>query len=487
MGEPNLAPQVLAGRYLLYDVIAGGGMATVHLARLVGSVGFARTVDIKRLHTHFANQADFRAMFVDEARLAARIVHPTVVQTFDVVEDGDELFIVMEYIHGLPLSRLMATAAKVGGVPVPVAASVMAGVLQGLHAAHEATDENGVPLQIVHRDVSPQNVLVGMDGVARLIDFGVAKAVSQIHTTREGQLKGKLAYMAPEQIRHGKVDRQTDVFSAAVVLWQLLTGRKLFKSSNEGELIYQLLEAPIPPPSELRADVSKKLDAVVLRGLSRDREQRYKTAQQMLLDLESEAPMVTQRAVAEWASSVSEEDLSARTNLISRVSRTSLPDDVMEAALTLSDAAVTLPRELASAPEIETSAVVEKPTVALSAPRLDAPPAVVENAPPRRRWALIAVPAFVVLVVAALAFRSDPPAPALEAASTDLPRVALEAKRRAAAAAAVAEASVPPPVPLSALPTVEPAEKPKPRVIFVPKPAKPAPANPGNAHLYKRE
>ncbi len=314
-------PAVLAGRYELFDVIASGGMATVHFARLHGKVGFARTVAVKRLHPQFAREADFRAMFVDEARVAARVVHPNVAQTLDVVEDGDELFIVMEYIHGLPLSHLMKLAATDGGIPVSVAAHIMGGVLSGLHAAHEAQDETGQPLKVVHRDVSPQNILVGSDGVARLIDFGVAKAVSQIHTTREGQLRGKLAYMAPEQIRQGVIDRQTDIFSASIVLWQCLANRRLFEASNDGELIYQLLEAPVSPPSLHRADVPTALDTLTLRGLERDRSARYQTAREMVLEIEKAAPVISQNAVSEWVQRVAAEPLQERDAVLREVGR----------------------------------------------------------------------------------------------------------------------------------------------------------------------
>ncbi|MFO0567956.1 MAG: serine/threonine-protein kinase [Polyangiaceae bacterium] len=233
----------------MLEVLASGGMATVYLARQRGKAGFARTVAVKRMHPHFATETEFRALFIDEARLAARIVHPNVVQTLDVIEDDNELFIVMEYVRGLPLAQIQKLAGA-DGVPIDVACHVMVGALQGLQAAHQAKDEAGRPLQIVHRDVSPQNILIGSDGVARLIDFGVAKAVSQLHTTR-GRDPRKLA-MAPEQVKGGVVDPQTDVFSAAVVLWQLLAGKRLFVGANDGELIYRVLEHRIAPPSEFR-------------------------------------------------------------------------------------------------------------------------------------------------------------------------------------------------------------------------------------------
>src|SRR5579863_8618035 len=198
-------------------------MATVHIGRLIGPVGFSRTVAIKRLHPQHAKEPDFVSMFLDEARLAARIRHPNVVPTLDVVATEGELFVVMDYVPGESLSRLAAATFAAGArFPLRAVVSIMAGSLHGLHAAHEAKSERGEPLGIVHRDVSPQNILVGIDGVARVLDFGVAKAAGRLHTTREGELKGKLAYMAPEQLETGTLTRQSDVYAAAVVLWETL-------------------------------------------------------------------------------------------------------------------------------------------------------------------------------------------------------------------------------------------------------------------------
>src|SRR5688572_18113877 len=183
----------------MFDEIAAGGMATVHLGRLLGSAGFARTVAIKRLHPALAKDEDFVTMLLDEARLASRIRHPHVVPTLDVIAENDEVLLVMEYVQGESLSRLMR-AVRPAPVPLPIAIAVGIQMLHGLHAAHEAKTEQGQNLHLVHRDVSPQNVLVGIDGIARVLDFGVAKAAHRAQTTREGQIKGKLSYMAPEQL-----------------------------------------------------------------------------------------------------------------------------------------------------------------------------------------------------------------------------------------------------------------------------------------------
>ena len=217
------------GRYLLGEVIASGGMATVHIGELLGPEGFTRTVAIKMPHAAFASDPAFVSMFVDEARIAARVRHRNVVSVLDIVREGDHLFLVMDYIDGAALSRLRDRARSRGAVvPVEIASAIMTGVLQGLHAAHEAMDEHGNPLSIVHRDVSPQNILVGADGVPVVADFGIAKAAGRSQVTRDGQIKGKAKYMSPEQLSGQPVDRRTDVYSASVVLWELLTAEALF-------------------------------------------------------------------------------------------------------------------------------------------------------------------------------------------------------------------------------------------------------------------
>ena len=273
----------VVGRYLLCDEIAAGGMATVHIGRLLGPVGFARTVAIKRLHAHFAKDPEFVAMFMDEARIAARVRHPNVVSTLDIVVLKGEMLVVMEYVHGEPLSRLIRAArATTGrGVPVPIALSVMSGALYGLHAAHDARDDHGAPLGIVHRDVSPQNVLVGQDGIARVVDFGVAKATGRLQSTRDGALKGKLAYMAPEQVASDQVDRRTDVYAASIVLWEMLTGQRLFAADNEVQVLNAVVNAVIPPPSHQAPWLPPEIDALVMKGLCRDPAGRFASAGDM--------------------------------------------------------------------------------------------------------------------------------------------------------------------------------------------------------------
>ncbi len=316
------APRIL-GRYALHGEIAAGGQAAVHLGRQLGAVGFARTVAIKRLHPQYAKDPSFVAMFLDEARLAARIRHPNVVPTLDVVSLDDELFLVMEYVHGESLARLSRHArARDERIPIEVAVGVASHALHGLHAAHEARSERGTPLEIVHRDVSPQNVLVGVDGVGRVLDFGIAKATSRLQVTAEGQLKGKLAYMAPEQLESHDVDRRVDVWAASIVLWEMLTGRRLFTGDHPGRLMKAVLSAPIPRPSEIADDVPPEVEAVVMRGLERDPDARFATAREMAVALEATGWVATQHAIGAWVERVAAASLAERADRIAEIEGT---------------------------------------------------------------------------------------------------------------------------------------------------------------------
>jgi len=311
-GEALGSPVRRVGRYALYREIASGGMATVYVGRQQGQAGFARTVAIKRLHPQFAKEPDFVAMFLDEARLAARIRHPNVVPTLDVVATDGELFLVMEFVQGESLSRLMRASRQRKENPPPrVIAAIMADVLHGLHAAHEATSEKGEPLGLVHRDVSPHNVLVGADGVARVVDFGVAKAAGRIQTTREGQIKGKIAYMAPEQIT-GAVSRRSDVYAASVVLWETLTGKRLFAGENDGAVLNQVLNAKVVPPTQVAPELDPAWDEIVGKGLEREEAKRWQTAREMAVAIETRLQLARATQVAEWVESLAGDSLAKR-------------------------------------------------------------------------------------------------------------------------------------------------------------------------------
>jgi serine/threonine-protein kinase len=292
-----------------------------------GAAGFSRTVAIKRLHANFAKNSEFVAMFLDEARLVARIRHPNVVPTLDVVATDGEIFLVMEYVPGESLAKLRrATFATQANTDPRIVAGIMSGVLHGLHAAHEAKDERGQLLNIVHRDVSPQNLLVGVDGVARVLDFGVAKAMGGAQTASDGQIKGKLAYMAPDQLLGRPLTRQADVYGAAVVTWETLTGQRLFRGENQGAIITAVLQQPILPPSKMVPGISVALDAVVTRGLERDPARRYASARDMALDLERCAGIASPSDVGAWVESLAHDELSKRAARLAEVEGSSAMD-----------------------------------------------------------------------------------------------------------------------------------------------------------------
>ena len=264
-------------------------------------------------------------MLLDEARLAARIRHPNVVPTLDVVSSGTEMLLVMEYVPGESLARLaQASTTRQERIPLRVASAVLCGALHGLHAAHEATDERGTPLEIVHRDVSPQNILVGCDGVARLLDFGVAKAVSRLTETRSGELKGKLAYMAPEQFRRAPVDRRADIYAAGVVLWELLVGRRLHAGGSDAEIIERVLYGHPEAPSTLEPAVPASVDAVVLRALARNPDDRYATTAEMAGELEAALGVASVAEIKAWVNELAGERLAARSAVVASVEQAPL-------------------------------------------------------------------------------------------------------------------------------------------------------------------
>lgn len=295
--EPSADEEL--GSYVVFDEIASGGMATVHLGWLETPSG-GRFVAIKRMHEHYARDPDFTSMFLDEVMLCTRIRHPNVVSTIDVAQEDGELELVLELVEGESLSRLTKSlAARKERVPQGIASRIVIDLLRGLHAAHEATNAAGEPLSLVHRDVSPHNVMVGIDGVSKVLDFGVAKASGRMQQTQKGQLKGKLSYMSPEQARGRAVDRRSDVFAAGVVLWELLTGKRLFDGDNEAAILTALLVDSPSPPSKLDARLAP-LDALVMRSLAVDPEERYATAQAMAEAVEQAMPPASPAEVGAW-------------------------------------------------------------------------------------------------------------------------------------------------------------------------------------------
>jgi serine/threonine-protein kinase len=317
--EPSVDGPAVVGRYALYDKIASGGMATVHFGRLIGPIGFSRTVAIKRMLPQYVSDPGFVSMFVDEARLASRIRHPNVIPTLDVVSQENELFLVLDYVHGETLSQLIKTLnAEQRRIPPAYAAAIVCGMLHGLHAAHNVRNARGELLGLVHRDVSPQNVLVGTDGMARLLDFGVAKASGRLQVTINGQIKGKLAYMSPEQVR-GTVTPLSDVYAAAAVLWEALTCQRLFQNTTWTNVAQMIVQREVEPPSKLVADLPPGLDAVVMRGLEKDPKKRFASAREMALAIEDCVQLAATYEVGEWVERTAKAMLAERAQKLAEI------------------------------------------------------------------------------------------------------------------------------------------------------------------------
>jgi serine/threonine-protein kinase len=298
-------------------------MARVHFGRLAAPGGFARIVAVKRLHAEFVSDPDYVSIMLDEARLASRIHHPNVIPILDVVvEEDGEVALVMEYVTGDSLYTL-CKSMNGRAIPWRIATAIMAGALYGLHAAHEARDTKGHPLGIVHRDVSPQNILVGTDGVSRVLDFGIAKALGRLQTTSVGQVKGKLAYMAPEQLLWGEVSPRTDVYAAAVVLWETLMGRRLFDAQHSEDVAAGLLGGAIPRPRTVMPDLPAELDTIVMQGLERDASARFASARDFAVALEDSVGVASARQVGEWVTQSATPTLTARAMLVRKLEQQS--------------------------------------------------------------------------------------------------------------------------------------------------------------------
>ncbi len=315
------------GRYELCAEIARGGMASVFLGRALGLAGFEKLVAIKCIHPQYARERSFVEMFLDEARIASRITHPNVCSVFDVGEEGGVYFIAMDYLHGESLASTMRAIAR-DDLPdarwQALACAIAADAAEGLHAAHELRGAGGELLQVVHRDVSPQNVFLGYDGTVRVVDFGIARAVDRLHKTLSGVVKGKVAYMAPEQLRSEDVDRRADVWALGVVLWEMLTRQRLFRRDSEGKQIRAVLEDEIPAPSSL-TPCPPELDAIVLRALARDRDARWQTARELGRDLRkhlaSEGAFVSTAEVSEHMEQLFARERRDKEALIERTRR----------------------------------------------------------------------------------------------------------------------------------------------------------------------
>ncbi len=299
-----LAPGARIGRYHLLRRLAMGGMAELHLACAEGLAGFQKVVVLKRVLPHLAADPSFVELFTNEARLAANLDHPNLVQVMDIGEADGDYFYVMEYVHGRNARQLLAAAAHRGGMPLSVALQVAVSAAAGLHHAHERTDLEGRPLGLVHRDVSPANVLISYDGAVKVTDFGIAKASARSTETIGGSMKGKIGYMSPEQCRGEPVDRRSDVFGLGILLYELTTTERLFFADNDFAVLNKVINGRFTPPAQRVPDYPPALERIVMRALAGTPEQRYPTAQAVLRDLETFAHEArlrcTPAAVADW-------------------------------------------------------------------------------------------------------------------------------------------------------------------------------------------
>ncbi|WP_394842117.1 serine/threonine protein kinase [Pendulispora brunnea] len=286
------------GRYHLFARLGTGGMADVYLAVARDGMNVTRLAVVKRLRDEQASEPESREMFINEARLAARLNHPNVIQTFEAGSEGGCYFIAMEYVDGQPLSRIIARLKREKRTIDPTfVARICSGALEGLHHAHELTDLDGTPLQMVHRDVSPQNIMVTYDGRVKVLDFGIAKAVGSTQTVH-GVFKGKVAFMAPEQLLSEKIDRRADLFSMGICLWEAVTQQRLMAEDTPAKTLLNLMNKEIPRATEINPDVPEKLASVIAKALERDPANRYESAHEMHVALEdfirSERPVTEQ-------------------------------------------------------------------------------------------------------------------------------------------------------------------------------------------------
>lgn len=275
------------GKYLLLERVNVGGMAEVFKAKAFGVEGFERMVAVKRILPNIAEDAEFITMFIDEAKISVQLNHGNIAQVFDLGRHGDSYYIAMEYIGGRDLTQVLRRCQETNQrIPVPHAVYIAARIAEGLHFAHTLVDNDGRPLNIVNRDVSPSNVRLSYDGDVKLLDFGIAQALMKF-TSEIGVLKGKFSYMSPEQIRGMPLDARTDVFSAGIILHEMLTTEKLFRGDTEFALMEKVRKAEVPPPSNFNRRVTPELDAIVQRALARDVADRFQSAAALAAELDA--------------------------------------------------------------------------------------------------------------------------------------------------------------------------------------------------------
>ena len=284
-GAGALRPGTRLGTYVLLDRLAVGGMAELYLARQKGIEKFERLVVVKRVLPHLAENPEFVGMFLNEARIAATLDHPNIAQVTDIGKEAGEHFFAMEYVHGRDLLQVLKRGDQ-EPMPMSCALLITIGVAAGLHHAHEAVSLDGTVLGVVHRDVSPSNIIISFDGTPKIVDFGIAKASERTSTTMAGTMKGKVGYMSPEQCRGERIDRRSDIFALGILLYEVTTGVRAFYAANNYATMAKIARGEVQPPSTHVPDYPEQLEAIVMRALSLERDDRYPTAQAMQVDLE---------------------------------------------------------------------------------------------------------------------------------------------------------------------------------------------------------
>jgi eukaryotic-like serine/threonine-protein kinase len=287
-GPEQVTEGTRLGKYEMLKRLSVGGMAEVYLARAAGLPGFQKLLAVKRILPQLAAQPEFVEMFLDEARLAATLLHPNIVQIHDVGVARGNYFMAMEYLHGEDLNTLLRTMKKRGErVPLEHAVQIVLSLLAGLHYAHEKEDFEGKPLEIVHRDVTPANVIVTYEGSVKLLDFGIAHAARSAERKQSGSVRGKVGYMSPEQAQAQPLDRRTDIFAAGIILYELTLVRRLFKGESDYQILHNIINGSISPPHDVDAAYDLELEQIVMRALARDPAERFSTAHAMQKELES--------------------------------------------------------------------------------------------------------------------------------------------------------------------------------------------------------
>ncbi|HEX4460169.1 MAG TPA: protein kinase [Polyangia bacterium] len=381
MSGERTAPGALPdefGRYRILRTLAFGGMAQILLAE---DVRVHQPVVIKRILPHYAANPEFVQFFIHEGRLGQRLRHPNLVETLEAGQVGESCYIALEYLRGQPAIELLRQAARAKvELPLGAAVRIVADAARGLHHAHIAVDNEGQPLNVVHRDVTPHNLFLCVDGTTKVLDFGIAKAASQLHQTRTGTIKGKFAYLAPEQIRGESIDRRVDVFALGIVLYELLTLRPLFRGANDAETLNRVLTLDIPPPELVRPGVPPGLGAVALRALQRDRERRLPSAEALADSIEAVAEAegidASARAVAELLAELCPSDEPVPQTPSQGSAQLNAPDTGSRPALTATAVTSAGPPSMVIAVEDESGPIIElrhpKAVPALQLTELDA-------------------------------------------------------------------------------------------------------------------